>query len=135
MFHSKETLVDFLTILEPPLQCDALLWSYSLSDRVILAMDENCCVNHRSEADGGRNIGYEQDGSYFALIDVKKGDEVVDDYDNYGIQQSRMVRRHSKTSVGKSRGTATGKERQRRSQQSRGSGVVPATRCWPVSNA
>ncbi|KAG7370237.1 adenylate and guanylate cyclase catalytic domain containing protein [Nitzschia inconspicua] len=95
-FQTEESYVQFLTQLEPSLQCDALLWSYSTDDRVIIALDENCCVNH-----GGKdmNIGYQYGGSYFANRRIEKDEEILDNYSNYmsfnAIEWFERIRRNA----------------------------------------
>ncbi|KAG7344915.1 SET methyltransferase domain containing protein [Nitzschia inconspicua] len=95
-FPTEESYVHFLTQLEPSLQCDALLWSYSTDDRVIIALDENCCVNHSGK---DMNIGYQHGGSYFANRRIEKDEEILDNYSNYmsfnAIEWFERIRRNA----------------------------------------
>ena len=90
--YNEQQLVKYLTQLPPNLQCDALLWTYTIGhDKgggvvVKTTFDENSLVNHGggpAGTKGGRNINYLPRGSYSALVDIMEGEEILDDYSLY----------------------------------------------------
>ena len=103
--YNEQQLVKYLTQLPPNLQCDALLWTYTIGrsndngsgsgkrrrDKgggvvVKTTFDENSLVNHGggpAGTKGGRNINYLPRGTYSALVDIMEGEEILDDYSLY----------------------------------------------------
>jgi hypothetical protein len=81
VFRMERSFVGFLKLLPPPLQCDALLWSFAGKRHVVLVPDERGCVNHGG-ADG-KNIVTAQDGGFKAKRDIEAGEELLDDYAEY----------------------------------------------------
>jgi len=85
-FKTEESYLRFLVQLQPKLQCDVLLWSYTSDDSIVItAIDENCCVNHGGKHD--MNIGYTFSG-YYAKRKIKMGEEILDNYNNYMVYNS-----------------------------------------------
>lgn len=87
-FEDARGMVQFLTLLPAPLQCDVLLWAFESGKRghVYVALDEGSFVNH-----GERTELVTLGGSTgcAALRDLAPGDELLEDYGEFVVNNPR----------------------------------------------